>query len=149
VPQHVHQEEPVGGAGVAGAEHRVGAGVAVDVGHAVGGVADDRHARLGRDRRGDSPRGHAEGRVLEVGADAGVGERRRAVDEVFVERLLVGVVGRQGAEPTEGEDLGEGVEAVLARRQDVAEAAGVIGAVGLGRRVRGRHDQRGDEKRRR
>ncbi len=27
VAQHVHQEEPVGGAGVAGAEHRVGAGV--------------------------------------------------------------------------------------------------------------------------
>ncbi len=74
VAQDIHQEEAVGGAGVAGAEHRVGAGFAVDVGHAVGGVALDRHARFRFDRRGHFARRHAEGRVLEVGRDFFVGQ---------------------------------------------------------------------------
>ena len=147
VAQHVHQEEAVLGAGVAGGEHRVGAGFAVDVGNAEGFVADDRRPRARFDRRFDFGGRDAEGGVLEVVRDLFFGQPRRAVDEVFVERLLVGRVRRQRAEPPELEQLTEGVEPVLPGRQHVAEAAGVICPIrfdGSARRLReGGHDQGG------
>ncbi len=139
VAQHVHQEEAVGRTGITGAEHRVGAGIPVDVRDPVGGVAHDRHPRPRLDRGGDRGGRNAEGRVLEVAGDPLVGQRRRAVEKVFVERLLVGEVRRHRAGAAEGEDLGEGVETVLAGREDVAKAAGVVGSVRLHRRGRRGH----------
>ena len=92
VAQDVHQEEPVGGTGEAGTEHRVGPGVAVDVRDAERFVAEDRHPGARFESRGDFAGGHAEGRILEVVRDLVFGESRGGVEQVFVERLLVGEV---------------------------------------------------------
>ena len=80
-----------------------------------------------------SPGGDAEGGVLEVVRDLFVGQRRRAVEQVFVERLLVVVVRRDRLRRFVVEHLGQVVEPVLPRRQHVAETARVIGPVGLDR----------------
>ena len=74
VTEDVHQEEAVLRPGIAGAEHRVGAGVAVDVGHAVGFVAMIVTPGLRFDRRFDFAGRDAEGGVLVVVAES----RRRS-----------------------------------------------------------------------
>ena len=144
VAQHVHQEQAVLGAGVARAEHHAGARGAVDVRHAVAVVALDRHVGARADARGEVAFLDAERRVLEVVADLLVGQRRRAVQQVRVQRQLVGVVRRVCSGELEFGELLRVVEPVLAGGQDVAKAAGVVGAVGLDgrRRRRGRPPSR-------
>jgi hypothetical protein len=102
------------------------------VGHPEGLVADDGHPGARFDRRFGFSGRHPEGGVLEVVRDLAFGQRRRCVEEVFVERLLVGEVRRQTVRAFEFEQLLEVVEPVGTGRQDVAEAAGVVGPVRLG-----------------
>jgi len=92
VAQHVHQEQPVLGARIARAEHNAGARAAVDVRDAEAAVALDRHVRPGARRRGDIAFFDAERRVLEVAGDLRVRERGRRVQEVRVQRELIGEV---------------------------------------------------------
>ena len=145
VPQDVHQEQAILGVRVARAEHRVGAGDAVDVRHAELVVAHDRHAGFRRGRRLDVARLDAEGRVLEVllhllHAEAAL---RAGVDQALVEFLLVVPMRRQRAVQRVLGELHRVVRARLAGRQHVAEPAGVVLAVrrGVGREGRGRPER--------
>ena len=62
-------------------------------------------------------------------------QRRRGVEQAGVERQLVCKMRRIGAVEFEFGELRRVVKAVLARRQHVAKAAGIVGAVGLDRRL--------------
>jgi hypothetical protein len=106
---------------------------AVDVRDAVVGIAHDRHAGPRLLGRGDVL--GAERRVLEEAPLVG----RLRGDEAVVQRLLIVPVRGPRAGGEERREVERVVVAVLARRQDVAKAAGVVGAVGLG----GGHRRRG------
>ena len=148
VAEDVEEEQPVLGGGVAGAEHRAGPRRPVDVRDAAA-VAHDRHV-VARAVRALGVAGlHAERRVLEEVADLLGGQPLVSAEQVAVHAELVVVVRRARAGGEEGGELGEVRQAVLAGRQDVAKAAGVVLAVGerSGRGQRGwRRDQRDGER---
>ena len=161
VPQRVHEEQAVLRARVAEAEHRPVARGAVDVRDAEAAVAHDRDVRARGVRALDVVGPHAEARVLEVARDLLGREARSRVHEVAVHRQLVAAVRDRLAGGEVGGELDRVVAAAGARRQDVAEAAGVVGLVAVrGRpaltrqlrqrgdlrvRGRGRHGQHCDE----
>ena len=155
VAQGVHHEQPVLGAHVAEPEHRARARGAVDVRHAEVAVAHDRHV-VTAGRRVDPLRLvllHAEGGVLEVLGDVGGAQPGGGVDEVAVHLKLLGGVLRtrrvravrlgRRAGGEECRDVGAACMAVLSRRQDVPEAAAVVGSEGLDGRVGGQPGQAG------
>jgi hypothetical protein len=146
VAQDVHEEEAVLGAGPTRPVHDVGVGDAVDVGHAVAGVADDGHPGTRLLGRGDVTVADAEGGVLEEAVEVVVGEDRRGRDQPVVQRLLVVPVRRALPAGQEGRQVERVVVAVGARRQDVAKAAGVVGAIGIDGAGRGRREQRGERR---
>jgi hypothetical protein len=133
VAQRVDQEEAVLRRRVARAEHRPGAGRAVDVRHAEPPVADDPQllagVGVGRGGQGalrrvaalDVALLDAEARVLEVVVDLRGLEARRRVDQVVVHPELVVVVRRAGARGQELEQIGPVDEPVGARGEDVPE----------------------------
>jgi hypothetical protein len=129
--QDVDQEEPVCGSRVAGAEHDAGPRAAVDVRDAEGAVALDRDVCAWAFGGGEVSFGDAEGRVLEVVGDLFLGQRRRCVQQVRVQRQLVGEVGGIRFVELEFGELLSVVEAVLAGRQHVAKAARVVRSIGL------------------
>ena len=137
--QHVHQEEPVLGGGVARAELGARARRAVDVRHAGRLVADDRHVGARFDRALDLVGPHAERRVVEELVDLVRGQALVTLRERVVFPDLVGEVRRPGADRLVGEDFRERGVAVLTWWDDVAALAE---AVVLGRE-RGRSRRRG------
>ena len=119
----VHQEQALLRGGVPGAEHRVGAVVAVDVRHPEPLVAEDLHAPDRRRHRADAPRHLPERRVLVVAVEIGSRERSGVGHDVHVERLLVheGVRRRLGG--LVGGEVGGVDRLALALREHRAEAA--------------------------
>ncbi len=137
VAQHVHEEQPVLGLGVADPEGGRRTRVAVDVGDAEALVADDRDVRApagvvgARDVAGLDP----EVRLGEVLADVGVLEPRRGVEQVGVEVALVGEVVGGGAVGLVLPGLQGVGHAGLAGGDDVEEAPVGTARV-IGRRCR-------------
>ena len=151
VAEDVHEEEPVLGGGVPDAEHGALARVGVDVGDAELLVAGDRDvvARAVGALGGSLD---AEARVLEERVERGGVERARRGDQVAVERELVARVLGADARGQEGAQLDGVREATRPGREQVADAAGVVGPVGLrlgrGRSIRGREYGNGEGGRR-
>src|SRR5439155_25084050 len=73
--------------------------------------------------------------VLVVVLDLSRGQPRGGIDQVRVHVVLVVPVRRNGPIGLEVEDIRASLEAVLAGRQDVPEAAEVAGSVRVGRRA--------------
>ncbi len=132
VPQHVHEEQPILGRGVAGAEHRARARLPVDVGNAEV-VADDRDVVARALGALEVPRLHPEGRVLVEARDVGALQPGHRIREVRVHPKLVVAVGRHSAGRLEGDDVLQACVGALCRGQHVSKSAGVMLAVGLGR----------------
>jgi hypothetical protein len=147
VAQHVHEEQPILGARVAEAEHRPVARRAVDVRHAEALVAHDRDVRARRVAALYVALADPERRVLEEAADLPGLQPGRRVDEVAVHAELVAAVRHRLAGAEEREQLGRAVVAARAGREDVAEAAAVVGAVSQRLRRRRAGNQRGDLRR--
>jgi hypothetical protein len=144
VAQHVHEEQAVLGPGVAEPEHRAVARAPVDVGDAEALVAHDHHVVARHVAALDVRGAHAERRVLVEARDVGGRQPGHVVDEVAVHAELLAAVrdGLPGGD--ERRQLGQGVQAARPGGEDVAEAAAVVGAVGLleRRRTRGRQRRR-------
>ena len=136
VPQHVHEEQPVLGLRVPGAEGEGLVGVAVDVRHIVL-VAVDRDAGFRCLGAGDVGRFDAERLVVVVLAELRVGQVRVAVEQLLVLAELVLAVRRAGAVGLELQRVGRIDQAVLTGRQDAhrASVGVVVGAVGVRRRA--------------
>jgi hypothetical protein len=146
VAQHVHEEQPVLGLCVAGAERERLVGVAVDVRDVVR-VAVDRDAGLGLLGAGDVGLPDPERLVVVVVAERRVGEGRIAVQQVVVLAELVLAVRRTLLQQLEPERVERVDQTVLAGRQDAhgLPVRVVVGAVGVRRSAR----RRGDTRRRR
>ena len=151
VAQDVHREQPVLRAHVAGAEHRAVARGAVDARDAEPLVAQDRDVVARAVALLDVALAHTEARILEVRAQVAGLHGRAGEHEVLVGLELIVGVRRAPLGDAEGGEVRRARVAVLARREDVAKAPGVVGLVGLGLRrgPRAGRVQRGDDDRRR
>ncbi len=144
VAEDVHEEQTVLGGRVARAEHRPRAAGGVDVGHAEGGVADDRDVVARAVRALRAAVRDAEARVLEQPVERPRVERPRRAQQVAVHTELVVAVGGARAAGQERRELRPVGQAVRARRQDVADAARVVGSPRL--RLRGSDRRRRRER---
>jgi hypothetical protein len=146
VAEHVDEEEAVLRGGVACAEHRAGARRAVDVGDAEGLVAHDGDVAARADARRHVRGLHPEGRVLVEAPEVLGLQARRRVHQIAVHRHLVVVVRGPCARREERRQLDAVGEAVRAGREQVAEPAGVVGAVGLDVGLRRRNNRDEDDR---
>jgi hypothetical protein len=147
VAHEIHEEQPVLGPGVAGAEHRAGPGAAVDVRHAGSPVPHDHHVGAGPVDPLDLQQRHPERGVVVEGAELALGQAGVPVPQAGVLAELVGRVRRAGTEHPVRQDVGEGGVAVLPGREDVVALplAEVRGGAGRARRSGQREQDSGGE----